>query len=313
MANNLPEPVIAAIVLNYNSADDTIACSEQLLKQVDVYLTLIVVDNASETESLQKIEAWLKFLQPDVVIGTEVEVLAAMATVGTQYHRAAEIYLVKSHQNKGYSAGNNIGIRLAESLQVDAVLVSNPDVKYSSHDALSILYSNLTSDKAIGLAGPMVYDPEGIVQSPMFEPTFAQEVMFPFAKCWARRQIKAYLEKSTASGLPHQVHKLHGCCFMAGLDIYQKIDYLDENVFLYCEEAILAHKIHRLGKRVMLVPSVKVHHLHASGCGNFKAYCRSRRYYLSAYKNFGTFRLAAISLIQHLIGIKRRFASRELR
>lgn len=51
-----------------------------------------------------------------------------------------------------------------------------------------------------------------------------------------------------------------GCCFGMRAEDFKNIGYLDENVFLYCEEDILAYKMERLGKKAVVDMEAKVWH-----------------------------------------------------
>ena len=68
---------VAAVILNYNTPDDTIRCVNLLKNQKGVELLPIVVDNKS--------------------IDNSVEV----------FEKELASKLIKNTENKGYSAGNN--------------------------------------------------------------------------------------------------------------------------------------------------------------------------------------------------------------
>lgn len=90
-------PSIAVIVLNWNGAEDTIACL-QSLRRATVPVHIIVVDNGSTDDSLRQIEA------------------SALADT-----------VVPTGMNLGYAGGNNAGLRVALDGGFQAVGVLNND------------------------------------------------------------------------------------------------------------------------------------------------------------------------------------------
>ena len=72
---------VAAVVLNYNTPKDTINCVNLLKSQKDIDLLPIVVDNKSTDDSIEI------------------------------FKRELDARLIKNNENKGYSAGNNLGLK----------------------------------------------------------------------------------------------------------------------------------------------------------------------------------------------------------
>lgn len=91
---------VAAVVVNWNGADDLPACLAALQAQTTPLATIVVVDNASVDGSRAVLEA---------------------ATGG-----AVPVEVVWNDTNRGFAGGANDGIAVAGD--VDAVLVCNPDV-----------------------------------------------------------------------------------------------------------------------------------------------------------------------------------------
>jgi GT2 family glycosyltransferase len=79
---------IAVIILNWNGADDTIACLESLLDAEPPPASIIVVDNKSGDGSLSRIEAWVQ----------------------SQSTLSSPIAILASERNRGFAGGNNLGL-----------------------------------------------------------------------------------------------------------------------------------------------------------------------------------------------------------
>ncbi len=90
---------IAIIILNYNNAPDTISCVESVLTaKYSNDHCIIVVDNCSSDDSYEKIKKHFS----NVIKETNCDTLAL-----------PRLSIIKSVSNKGYAAGNNIGLRRA--------------------------------------------------------------------------------------------------------------------------------------------------------------------------------------------------------
>lgn len=298
----------AAIVLNYNSLVDTQSAVLQLYAQNGGDLFIIIVDNASEPDCVSELVGWVKEIDEHSIVGTSEYVDAHITNTWNEFTNTKRhaLALVLNSKNAGYSAGNNIGIRLASHLSADYILIANPDVLFLNNNAIVELALSLKENPTAALAGPVIIGPRDEIQSPMFEPSFLQEIVFPFLKPWASFLTGRYISRSLEHSAPTPVHKLHGCCFMIRKDFLDEAGLLDENIFMYCEEAALAQKARNYGYTPLLVPTVQVRHLHEKGGGNFLLYSASRLYFLRTYKKYGNAKIFAIALIHKLINLKRQ-------
>lgn len=94
---------LGVVILNYKSYDVTLDCLAKMEK-LNLVDDIIVVDNNSPNDSYQKLQA---------------------AQLGHRWK------LLQSGENRGYSAGNNIGIRyLMEHTDDDIIGIVNPDVSF---------------------------------------------------------------------------------------------------------------------------------------------------------------------------------------
>lgn len=94
----------AIIILNWNGADDTLACLDSLLKAEGDF-RVYVVDNGSTDDSLQRIGAWL------------------------DAHDGFDAQLVPLDKNYGFARGNNMGLEVARENAPDSYLLLNNDTE----------------------------------------------------------------------------------------------------------------------------------------------------------------------------------------
>ena len=282
---------IGIVILAYNSDADLPSCLRGLLAQKGIDSKIIVVDNASKPDSLALMEN--AFLA-QVPTGKIFEVGSVDST---KLECGAGIF-IRNSQNAGYSAGNNIGARLAAKIGCDAVLIVNPDVRVSNPRYIEILWNSMREDPSCAVAASRILGLSDAEENPIRELGFWEELL------WIRRFGPSVLRpKSTVQPFtgtePVEANKLNGCCFLIRSSFLEATNYLDENVFLYSEEPILAARVRAAGKRMMFFPQVEAMHIHIkSAKGNVSNRVRqsikSRLYYIDRYSGYGL--LARIAL-----------------
>jgi hypothetical protein len=119
-------PLLAAIVLNWNSPADTLQCLETLLQSAYPALHIIVVDNGSTDDSVAQIRA----AHPDIT-------------------------LLETGANLGYGEGNNIGMRYALVQNMAYVVLLNNDA-FVRPDTLQLLVAAAEADPTIATTGGKV-------------------------------------------------------------------------------------------------------------------------------------------------------------
>ncbi len=294
---------IAVVILNYNSEKDLQICAEQIAKQVDVHLSLIIVDNASQAESVKRIESWLLTWQPNAICRNKDIVEQKVTENSEKKEKIGQVYFVENDKNNGYSAGNNIGIRLADKLNADAVLIVNPDVRIEDTHYLAKLSQQLLSAPIHCIAASRIVGLEGEEQNPSREATFWEELLWPinYVKKFLGIKSKNLYIIPFLTEKPFTVPKVSGCCLMLSMGFLKTTQYLDENTFLYCEEPILSARVKKIGGDILFVPSLKATHAHVkSEKGDVSKrmiqFIKSRKYYLRNYSGYSKVSLWFLNL-----------------
>jgi GT2 family glycosyltransferase len=287
---------ICLVVLNYNSENDLIALLKQISQQTDIAFSIIIVDNASNKHSIEIISNWMEEFFLSVVSGDEKEVLSWLHLNPNRPVDLNTVFFVKNTINKGYSAGNNAGIRIAEALNANAVLIVNPDMQITNKKYISILSTILFENPKNTIVASAIRGVDGKHQNPLREATFWEEFF------WPRQFFKevSYIQK-IESDIAMRVQKVSGCCMMISMDFLKKNNYLDEGIFLYCEEAILSSQVKNTDGRVIFVPYIDAVHAHIkSNKGNVSKrmllYIKSRKYYLSKYSGYNVFQVLLLKI-----------------
>ena len=252
---------IAIIILNYNSSADCCKCINFLKQQQGVDTEIIVVDNCSLEEDRKAVEIICK---------------------------ENDCTFIANNENKGYNAGNNAGLRYAVEKGYEYALIANPDMEFPQKDYLYRLAEKLQNDTDIVVCGSDIIGADGIHQSPMGKEGNWRN-SFGWIKDILRRkkQGEAYdfIDNYKES---HYCHKVSGCCFMIKTAFLEQINFFDEKVFLYCEEAILSRQVEIAGKKMYYLASAQAVHRHVkSEKGNpmkrFKTWGKSRCYFIDHY------------------------------
>jgi hypothetical protein len=293
---------IASVVLNFNSIADVMVLLPQLLAQKNIKHEIFIVDNASSPENVQRLKSWLQDMCPDAVVGAPEWVASHIHGVnGANRRRRNQVYFVLNNENRGYSAGNNIGIRLAEVLGCDAVLIVNPDMRIENPHYIAELAEVLFSNEKNCIAASRILDLDGKEQNPLREPTFWEELFWPrfyFAKMFRKPVSYILLLQSER---PVAVPKVSGCCVMLRMAFLKATDYLDENVFLYCEEPILSTRVQRQNGYILFAPELSAVHAHKksekdNASRRMLLFIRSRKYYLQNYSSYCLLRRSVLHL-----------------
>lgn len=233
---------IFVIILNFNNESDSIACIKSLDLITDYNLQIVVVDNNSLKSS--PLEQYISTLSNAVFIQTG--------------------------ENRGYAAGNNVGIRYAIENGAEYICLLKNDVivnKDSFSDSIGILDSN---PKA-AFAGPSILEYKSDVIQSQGEIT----------NFWSLRRSKTIGmgEKFISCNGFNECQGIIGVCMLFKASIIDRIGYLPEEYFLYQEEIDWCHKAYNLGYKSYCSLSSYVNHKGSASVdcyNNLSFYYRNR-------------------------------------
>ena len=272
---------IAAIILNYNSAADTMKCIEFLQKQkLNEELHVIVVDNSDREQGVGSKEQGVDNSQISTLNFLSPKAQRPMVQQLTE--------VIYAEENRGYSAGNNIGLRRATEIGAKYALVINPDMELMDVNYIARLVEVMERDEDIVVAATDIVTPEGIHQNPML-PDGDWHSAFGWVKEIFNRKkpvdTYSFIDNYKES---HECAKVSGCCLMLRMSFVEEIGYFDEYPFLYCEEAILARQVEMASKKMYYLADTQAVHRHVKSekgdpVKRFKHWQRSRIYFYKRY------------------------------
>lgn len=171
---------------------------------------IIVVDNASPNNSSQ---------------------------VLSQHTQKYKFTLIQSPENRGYAAGNNLGLKYAADKGYLSGLILNNDVEIPSIADLYKMSDLLESNQTIACVCPRILDHS--------HKEVAQRISRPKCSDYSFK-IWSYENNLLQATLNHkenfQIYRPHGCCMLLRLDAMKTVDFMDEKTFLYFEEDILSER-----------------------------------------------------------------------
>lgn len=249
------------VIINYN----TKALAEKLVANVKDYQSvskILIVDNASTDDSYQE----LKKLENDY------------------------IEVIQAKENKGFSAGMNIGAKRAMELFPKCdIIFSNTDIIISSEETIEILQTALKM-RRVAVAAPVVFQ-ENTISRGWKIPSAKEEILINLPVIGNKLQKKyMFYDEDHYKGKYSYVEAVSGCFFMIKSEALKRINYFDENVFLYYEENILGEKLRNSSYTLVICNEALIIHDHSVSIDHnvgtinkFKILKNSQRYFQKKY------------------------------
>jgi GT2 family glycosyltransferase len=214
---------VGVVLLNWNGGEFTLPCIRSLLEGDLRPWQIVVVDNGSTDGSPELIER-------------------AFPTVS----------MIRSRENLGFAAGNNVGIRALLGDGADLIWILNNDTTVS-RSCLGELVAAIQADDDMAVATAKV----------LFEE--------PAGRIWyAGAWFSPWTLKATHRGERESDHGQYdettevgfvsGCCMLIRASAFREIGMLDERFFIYEEDADWCLRAARAGLRMWYVPAATVVH-----------------------------------------------------
>ncbi len=216
-------PLISVVILNWNGREHLIRCLRSFSRVTYQPLEIIVVDNNSSDDSAKIVQK--KF--PDV-------------------------RLVRNKTNRGYSGGNNNGIRASRGKYI-FILNNDTEVEKSFLEPLVKL---MEVDSSIGCVQPkLVYGDEHSLLNAVGSYFTSSGFLYHYGYRKDARDPK-YNTRLT-------IYSAKGAAMMLRRSAIDRVGTFDEDFFIYFEETDLCHKLWLAGYKVIYEPLSVVYHYEA--------------------------------------------------
>lgn len=234
---------LSCVILNYNDAETT----EKLVMQIadyDVLHQIIVVDNASTDDSLER----LRKLESDA-----------------NASQSCKVRVISADHNGGYGFGNNLGVRCGAEQGATHVLIANPDVVFSEQ-SLKAMLAVFARHPEVGIVTTRIRD----ARFPNLKNgwplrSFIRELlsMGPVSRRLLGKTFD-YPDSYFAGRSAVYVGAVHGSMLMVDTEKFLEAGGYDEGIFLYEEEQVLGRRMQNAGYRSVLLLNQHYDHEHSA-------------------------------------------------
>lgn len=244
------------VVLNYNNYVDTIECVSSLLKIKRSDYIIVIVDNSSKNESIDKLCEY--------------------------FYNNRNVVIISTPSNLGYSGGNNFGIKWLRDRSINKIIIATNDTILISENILDI-FDSLDLNN-IGIVGPNILSLDGTLQNPsLVKPNiiyllnlycyrsmkYIRSIVYRLLpitqkfrdKYLIRQKMNITLNKLyNQSPAPTFVYMLHGCFLYLTEAFINRYGFLDDNIFMYCEEDLMSWQCEKASLLRLYIPIISVIH-----------------------------------------------------
>lgn len=262
------------VILHYKTVEDTIDCVDSI-DTLDEKCQIVIVDNASNNGSIEKVEEYVK--------------------------NKPYIYVIKNKENVGFADGNNIGYKFAKNvLHADFIAISNNDIIIDSqrfiHQCMEaykknryyILGPDIESMVDHGHQNPMIASEPNIKH--IRKEIIRYQVLYILSKIGIYdllKNTKNRVSKAEKMNLPLELAEnvqLHGS-FLVFSPLFIKKEELAfrPGTFLYMEESILFTYCKKMGYKTVFYPAIKVFHKEDSSTNSMFTATKHKREFV--FKN----------------------------
>lgn len=221
-------PNVGIVISNYNGWQDTVQCLESLQKQTYRDFEIILLDDASTNDSVQQL----------------------------QKHLTENTVFLPQEANSGFAAVNNVGMRRALADGCDWVLLLNNDTVVAP-DFLETLLRE-TPARAVSCPKMLFLDPP-------------DEIWFAGGELdRATGKVKhlgGHEKDGPAFAEKKQVSFITFCCVLLPRQVVEEVGFLDETLFMYCEDVDYCIRLADAGVPMWLLPDARIWHKAGGSAG----------------------------------------------
>ena len=218
-----------------------------------------------------------------------------------------KVEVIENLENKGFSYAINVGAKkLINELGECKLIISNADIIIEKEvDLVGLL--NCLNREEIGVVAPTVVEKNNLNRG-WRNPTPKIDALMNLVYIHRiiRKKYVFYKEEYYNDRISY-VDVVSGCFFLIRSNVLESINYLDENVFLYYEENILAKKIKNINKKIIVCNDIKIIHNHSVSIDKnikkikkLKLQKQSQVYFQKNYNNATNFQVLMLKLTAFL-------------
>lgn len=214
------------ILLNYNNWQDTIECIHSLKNSGVIDLSILVIENCSSDESLEKLRT-----------------------------EAPGVKIIESAKNLGFTGGNNLGIKYALDNNYKYAILLNNDTIVEEKDSFQKLTDEMDKNDnvTIGTGRIFYYPQKDLVwfDGGKLIKWKASAIHYNF------RQNKNDIQLNNKN---MEIDFISGCFMCIRLKDFSKLGYMDENFFIYLDDIEYSARAIKNNLKLMYFHKVVIYH-----------------------------------------------------
>lgn len=190
-----------------------------------------------------------------------------------------ELIYIRSDNNLGFAAGNNLGINRASG---DYLLLLNNDTEITT-DTIDVLVNEMENNLQIGLLSPLIlyHDQPEIIQ-------YAGFTEMNYLTC--RNNGIGFMEvnKGQFDNISSETGYCHGAAMICRKSDLEFVGVMADEFFLYYEELDWCEKFKKAGKKIWFTGKTKIYHKESISVGKdsaIKTYFMTRNRMLFIRRN----------------------------
>ncbi|MGD9897508.1 MAG: glycosyltransferase family 2 protein [Calditrichaceae bacterium] len=217
-------PKVAIVILNYMRANDTIECMESILNIDYKNYEIILVDNHSRDDSVAKLK--MRFPESDIF---------------------------STGENLGYTGGINFGVRKAQSLKPEYILLLNNDTIVEKTFLTELVHSMETFPEAAAMGGLILAEHDRRTV------WYAGGTMIPWRGLAVHNHKGKNIEDLQLKSI-RPVSFITGCMIMFRAEKLDEVGLQDERFFMYLDDIEYSARMKNKGLQLLFNPKAIIYH-----------------------------------------------------
>ncbi|MBT9489738.1 MAG: glycosyltransferase family 2 protein [Rubrivivax sp.] len=320
---------MGVVLLNYCGVADTLACLDSLLASDEPFVRLVICDNASPDGSLARLRDGLADRAVSLAAAAERHGLVGLRhwaeskSSEVNPHAApidAWVLLFDNQANRGFAAGNNVGLRWLQSIEaVTHFWLLNNDTEVPP-GTLAALRSAIAEDSGVDLWGGTVlyhHDParvQALCGGALNRRTAETRHLGAFTGSG-----DVPCDAASVARIESQADYVLGACMVVSRRWLARAGLMCEDYFLYYEELDWAMQGKNSGLRLGYAPKVVVLHKEGATIGTSPGggsplsvhnLVRSRVIFVRRHLGFSVWPTVILGLVRQILKLMLRTKAR---
>jgi len=238
----MEDPEVSIIIVTYNSRNYLQSCIESIYKQRFFSYEILIVDNCSTDGTVEYIQ-----------------------------NTFPSVKVIRSEQNKGYGAGNNLGVDHARGKNV---VILNPDTIVEDNWLSELIKPLKAEDRLITIPKVLLYDGSKINTCGVDIHFTGLAFLIGFGK-----EPNEYNDIMEVNGIA-------GSCFAIKKKHYQELGGFDERIFMYHDDIDFSINAQLSGFKILFIPTAVIRHDYKLRVDSNKIYNLEKGRYLILKKYY---------------------------